>query len=474
MLSNKLITLLETFSKNDLVRFKKYVGSPFFNENKDLVNLYDLLQPHLRKKKAGVSFDINDKEKVWKSLYQKVPYKDVKMRRICSDLTKLALGFLAMKEFKKSALLESAFLLRPLNDTSLTKQYEHICRLSNEVENNDTIDNADFYFYKYQILWNQYQFKLKKRTSFLTDFRQADHYLDCYYYLNKLKHFCGEYQIKNARSTNDPISIPSSFLENLEREGFLEIESIKAYYYVLQLFMDAEKVEYFYELKDLLLAANTFSINDLYDLFTYLMNYCVRKINAGNQDFFYQLFDLYKIALEKKVLLDKDRLDFQHYKNVIAISLKVKEYDWAEYFIQTYTQYLTEEKRENARNFNLANLYFSQQLYDKVIEQLGTVQYKSHLYALGCKTILLKTYFELKEYQALDSLIDSFRIYIRRNKMISKEVQQQYLNLLRFTKKLAGILPRDKQTIEKVNNQIQNCKALAGKNWILEKVKELV
>ena len=86
----------------------------------------------------------------------------------------------------------------------------------------------------------------------------------------------------------------------------------------------------------------------------------------------------------------------------------------------------------------------------------------------------LKTYFELKEYQALDSLVDSFRIYIRRNKSISKEAKQQYLNLLRFTKKISGILPRDKPAIKKITDQIQNCKALAGKNWVLEKVNELV
>jgi len=472
MLSSKLFTLLETFSKNDLARFDKYLRSPFFNEREDLITLYELLYPFL-KKKMGYSPEIADKKLVWKSLFPTLPYKDVKMRRLSSDLTKHALSFLAIKEFKNSPLAEATFLLQPLNNIALAKQYEHICRSANEISNSEAINNADFYYYKFQILWNQYQFKLKKRTSFLEDFRQADHHLDCYYYLNKLKNYCGEYQIKQAFSTEESISIPADLFAHLEKEQLLEIPSIQAYFFVLQMFKRPEEEQYYYQLKDLLLAVTTFSNSDLYDLFTYLLNYCVRKINAGNQDFFYQLFDLYKIALDKKILLDKDRIDFQHYKNIIAISLKVKEYDWAEYFIQNYTEFLIEDKRENARNFNLANLYFSQQKYDKVIEQLSTVQYKNHFYALGCKTILLKTYFELKEYQALDSLIDSFRIYIRRNKRISKEVQQQYLNLLRFTKKLAGILPRDKQGIEKINNQIQNCKALAGKNWVLEKVNEL-
>ena len=86
--------------------------------------------------------------------------------------------------------------------------------------------------------------------------------------------------------------------------------------------------------------------------------------------------------------------------------------------------------------------------------------------------MLLKTYYELEEILAMDSLIDSFRIYLRRNKLISKEVKQRYLNVLRFVKKLSNT-PNDVAAIEKVKKQIHDCKALADKNWILEKVEEL-
>jgi len=470
MISNKLTTLLTSFSTTDLSRFRKYLGSPFFNENDTLVALYDILYPSLRKKEQQ---RFPDKQKVWKALFKSVPYKDVKMRRICSDLTKHALSFLAFKQFKKTPLVESTLLLERLNDSMLTKQYEYIYRAANEVQNTAQIDEADFYSYKFQILWNQYQFNIRKRTPLIDDFQQADYYLDCYYYLNKLKNYCAGFQINNTSSIKQEIILPKEVFTYLAKHQLLEIPSIKAYHYIIQMFEHPEETGAFYQLKELVLTTATFSKNDLMDLFGYMMNYCIRKINAGNQDFLYQLFDLYKIALSKEILLDKDRLDFQHYKNIFGISLKVKEYEWAEYFIQKYTSYLSEDKRENALNYNLAELYFSQQQYDKVIEQLRTVEYKNHVYTIGCKTILLKTYFELQEYRALDSLIDSFRIYIRRNKNISKEVKQQCLNLLRFTKKLSGILPRDKTAIAKISDQIENCKALAGKNWILEKVAEL-
>ena len=121
----------------------------------------------------------------------------------------------------------------------------------------------------------------------------------------------------------------------------------------------------------------------------------------------------------------------------------------------------------------MAKVYFYQNQYNDVIELLREVEYKSHVYALGGKLLLLKTYYELKEYSPLDSLTDSFRIYIRRNKIISKEVKQQYLNLLRFVKKLSSTIAGDKKAVEKIRTQIAKCKALAGKKWILEKVEEL-
>ncbi|HFC00061.1 MAG TPA: hypothetical protein ENJ53_04570 [Phaeodactylibacter sp.] len=92
---------------------------------------------------------------------------------------------------------------------------------------------------------------------------------------------------------------------------------------------------------------------------------------------------------------------------------------------------------------------------------------------MGGRLMLLKTYYELKEFDALESLLDSYRIYLIRNKLISKKVRQQLMNGIRFTRKLASLAPYDKAGLQKVKNQIDSCKALAAKKWLLEKVAEL-
>ena len=185
------------------------------------------------------------------------------------------------------------------------------------------------------------------------------------------------------------------------------------------------------------------------------------------------MFEIYKDALQEEIIFIGNEINFNHYKNIILVGLHVKEFVWVEDFIKTYTSKLPVDRRENALNYNLAEVYFQQNNYQKVIELLREVEYKNLIYALGGKLMLLKTYYELNEIAALDSLVDSFRIYLRRNRTISKDVREQYMNVLKFVKKLSGIAPYDRVGLEKVKEQIHECKALAAKNWILEKVQEL-
>jgi hypothetical protein len=101
------------------------------------------------------------------------------------------------------------------------------------------------------------------------------------------------------------------------------------------------------------------------------------------------------------------------------------------------------------------------------------VEYSDVVYALSAKLILVRTYYESDEFNALDSLVDSFRIYLRRNKLISKSVKNQYLQFLRFVRKLISLRPGDTEELASLCTQIAGCEPLMSKKWLLEKVEEL-
>ena len=477
LISSKLLSLLKTFSKHDLNSFKKFITSPFHNEQQELVRLFAIIDQHFRGSEKEQKANPLEKEVVWEHIFGKKSYNDVRLRRLSSDLIKLVYAFLSYNTYKKNGFAEQLNLLKILRQLSLNKHFDSTYnQLTQSLEKNE-LRNADYHLSSYDVNYNLFNFpkNVQAKIKLFNNLEQADYHLECFYIIKKLENYCDYIGYKEGVSFDVKISLPPSFLKYVENSIFMKEPFIKAYFLVAKMLLDPEEKIYFLHLKEHLENNKTrFTLQELDIFYIHLKNYCIVKINIGEIAYFIrQLFDIFKTLLEERIILKDKIISPQNYKNIITAGLQVKEYLWVENFIQTYTSYLPKAHRENALTYNLAKVYFSQKKYNQVIEQLREVEDKNHVYALGGKLTLLKTYYELKEFQALDSLIDSFRIYIRRNKIISREVKQQYLNVLRFVKKLSTTLRRDKKSIDKIKNQIDKCKALADKKWILEKVEEL-
>ena len=157
---------------------------------------------------------------------------------------------------------------------------------------------------------------------------------------------------------------------------------------------------------------------------------------------------------------------------MVTISMWVGEFAWAENFIIEYAPFLPADIRENAKKYSLANIYFRQKKHAQVIDLLQNVEYNDVVYALGAKLILLRTYYETNETLALESLMDSFRIYIRRNKQISKNQKREYNNFLNFVKKLTALNTYDAKAITKFRELVTESSSNMPKKWLLEKIDE--
>ena len=478
MISPKLLLLLQSFSKNDIKSFDKFLRSPFHNENEELVLLFNIIDSDFQKK--GWQTDKTShltKELVWSKIRGNDPYKDEQLRRLCSDLTKKAYSFIAINHLIETPINELIYLLPKINNPKLNKHFAGTIRQIDLLQKKSNLKNADYHFSEYKIKFQQYV-NVEKNTPKNPNFEfieKADYHLDAYYILNKLKNYCDFLAYKNMTASKPTIQFSSNFLGEIETSPFIEEPCIKTYFYLVAMFLNPDEEHHFKKAKTVLEKNfECFTIEELNNIYIYLKNYCIiTKINNGKTKYFYELFDISKTLLEKEINFTNGMISQQDYKNIITVGLHIKEFDWTENFIQKYTHRLPKETQDNDLNYNLAKAYFHKKDYEKVIEQLREVEYKNLSYALGGKMMLLKTYYELDELNPLSSLLDSYSIYLRRNKLISRELKQQYLNVLRFTRKLSSLAPYDKKGIQKLKEQINNCKALAAKKWLLEKVEEL-
>jgi tetratricopeptide (TPR) repeat protein len=191
--------------------------------------------------------------------------------------------------------------------------------------------------------------------------------------------------------------------------------------------------------------------------------------------------ELHHYLLEKEILLNNGKLPEWDFKNIVTVALRAGETSWAEKFINDYKNSLPEEVRENAYCYNKAAYYHSVGRFEEAMQLLQEVDFTDESYQVGSKIILLKSYFEMGEYNAAISLIDAFRRQIERSKTMSAYRKQSNINLLIAAKKIfkfqrafdyssKTVLKKYLKSIETSKQKLQ---PMANVDWVEEKLKSM-
>jgi hypothetical protein len=473
MFSKKLITLLQTFSKPELNRFRKYLQSPYLNDQPDATRLFDIIHESLRKGSSdGADFE---KKRIWQQLFPRKETDDLHLRRLASDLTQLALQFMVAEARQQDPLSEALEMQQLLEKQELKK---HLAGAERQIDKylNTAVGKSSQYYYaqfrKHVQTFNQAS-KTVSTAGYMDRLLPADHYLECFYIVQKLKFYVGWLHYRGFRATDQVMDMIPGFWEYISSSKFADVPIIRVYQQMIACFTEPEREEHFQRLvADLEQFANDLPEEDLRECYQTAQNYCALKINQGRTEYYSVFFNLIKDTIQWGILLENGQISEGVFKNTVTIGLRVNEFDWVEQFIRNYAPYLPSNIRENARSFNLANLYSHQKKYDKVIELLRDVEYSDIVYALGSKLVLLRTYYESDEFLAMDSLIDSFKIYLRRNKVISKGLKREYNNFLIFLKKLSTLNTSHPQAVEKFKKRLQEMPNIVSKKWLLERIEQ--
>ncbi len=472
MFSEKLFSLLQTLSKVECNRFRKYLLSPYLNDQPDVLLLFDIADKVLR----DGTFTTLERTQVWQKLYPNKPYNDTHLRRLSSELSQMALRFLSAEARNENPLAEALDLQRLLEKPELKKHLSgierNITRLLEEVPGQST----EFYLAKFN-LHNNIVNKTSKHLSvsgYAEKLASADFYLECFYLTQKLELYIGWLLYQGSRVSEKSLELPDGFWVHLENERFESVPLLTVYSQVVNCLLEPEIESHFKILLESLESQSEhLSKTDLRKCYFIAQNYCALKINQGKREYYLEMFQIFKNIIQKGILLEGEILSEGIFKNIVTVGLGVGEYNWIEHFIEEHTPYLPSSIRENARIFNLSYLYFHQKRYSSVLELLGNVEYNNVVYLLGSKLILIQTYYELNETFAMESLIDSFRIFIRRNKVMSKNLKREYGNYLNFVKKLMDMKMFGLKATAKFREQVMATSSSTSKKWLLEKIDEL-
>lgn len=468
MKNSKFIQVLESFERKEITLLIQFIESPFFNKNETLIIFFKII---LEEAPAFDEQKVN-KKVIFKKMFPREKFDDLKLRHIMSDAYKLVEKFLVHHKVEEENEEGQLKLLEVLAHKNLEKNFESTYKKLYKILENKPIRDAKYFDLQFHMESINNYFLLEKggRANEL-NLQQVANKLDVFFLVKKLRICCDILNYQNLRAVKHELFLLDEILTHLRNKKYENIPSISIYYQILMTLIDIEHEQHFLKLKSLLKEhSKEFPKEEARDMYHFALNYCIKKLNQGKEKYVGESFMLYKEALEKEVLYENNYLSPWNFKNIVAIALRLGHFQWVYDFIEKYISKIKLEYRQNAYIYNMAKLHFYQKEYHEVVKLLQKVEYEDVFYGLDSKSTLIKTYFETDQIGPLLSSLESFSVFLNRNKVISEYKKRSYLNMIKYIKKLTNLEIMTQEDKEKLRKRIKEEKYIADSKWILEKL----
>jgi|APTNR8051073442_1049403.scaffolds.fasta_scaffold07025_1 hypothetical protein len=465
MEKSRLVSVFRQLDRRDIRLFGKFVRSPYFNQQETLTQLWDYLAEHVE---AGK--DRLEKAVVFGSLFPGKPYNDQAIRLMMSELHQLIGQYISCQQLFSDPLKLHYLQATGWQNRQNVVQFERSLVLAEKIAEGVEQESADLHWDAYRIGLEKYMFTARSAPAGAFDFSALVHHIDAAYLAARLRLACLAFTHKTVYGLESQFHFLDELLGYVKQSELLRSPLVGVYYYCYLSLRNSEQAEHFQAFKTILIGhGKSFSTAELRDLYLFAINYCIRKVNENQLNFFFQVMDLYKEGLQTGSLLENGQLSRFTYHNIVAAALQTGEYAWAEHFIHDYKNLLDKPYRESSYSFNLARLAYRRKQYDIALPLLQKANYRDLLLNLAAKTLLLKIYYELAEYDLLHAHLTAMKTFIRRKRVIGYH-HDNYLKIVRFTVKLLTINRYDRAACAALRQEIEQDTTLTEREWFLEQL----
>jgi hypothetical protein len=470
MTDNKLIELFQILSGPEKRECTNFLKSPYFNQRSDVLGLWEFLL--LQK---GKDFT---QEAAWNAVYfdknkpseQQIPFSNANWRYLQSFLLAQIENFLAQRSFEKTPLMADLHLSSVFREKNHLKPIEFLLQRAEEKLEKIPKHHA-FFHHQYLLEWEKYAAAESQGRDRTTNLAAVAKAFDIYTICGKLRHACLMESHKAVfQASYDDTFLPL-LLQYLENSDLLKEPTIALYYFCYKALQGGQSADFQQFKTEMANLPALFPDEERRALLLLAVNFCIRRLNSGEEKYANEALDFYEIGLQTGALLDKGQLGRFAYKNIAALGLKLGKFDWVESFLKQYAPFLGEKYREAHYDYNLAKLFFSKKDYNRAMPLLARVDETDLLLNLDSRVMLLKMYYETEEWNALDALLTSFKIMLLRKKKVIGYHQVHYLNTLRYVQKLTNLRFKDKKAVLKLREEVEANKSVIEKVWILEKLQ---
>lgn len=480
MTENNIITILKSLNKGEIKDFRIFIGSSFFNTNKNLVCLFEILCNELQ------IVQKLDTRQIHKTIYGSKPHSEENVKTLIHQLTRLLEKFLAYNEYTKAPGEEKVMLMRAYDNKKLDKLYNRLqLSYGNELEEikgfNLTILYRKMWYEKSLIdfyvnrdnekLLHQAEVRLSEITIaifFIEMFRQYNMFWRLDYI---------DFETDNNYVTPVLDNIDIEAVNKLFSETMYKYYMLFEPYYCLHRSIDDDSevsdkfIERFMELigdensqieKSEQFVLSTILVNFLYLLFTKDFARYERRVFEA----FRLLLSLYSYSGEKY-------LRTSIFKNILRFGVQLKEYEWIQSFINEYTPMLEENERNNMYNYAWCFLSFAIKDYEGALKYESKIDYGTTQMKYYMRDVRLCALYELGDYEGALNLIDAYKHFIKNEKSFKGSMKTGYIQFIQMINELVKFkLGKSRITTEKLKEKI-NISVTMRKRWLLAKAEQL-
>jgi len=461
-----VIELLNSFTKQELYDFIEFSSCAYHN-----TDVYAIVLLKFLKEKVIYLNDFDESGKVLNR--QQKSFLLVKM----NVLVRLAENFLCYEGLKSEPAKKTALLLEQIlqkNQFNLFKRIEQKERktLSKMLSK----DMAD-YELNFEIEMKKLDYLYKTGTLVKEDnLEQLNEFLDIVYILNKFSVFNTCFSLSDFSQKTYSFDIFEDLKTLLNKPKYIKIPLLDAYLISSQLLQTQDEL-YYFQLIDLLKNdAEKIPKSGLKAIYFIANNFCSKKIKMGDEQYYYQMFELYHIMDKNNLIIEDNFVQVGLLKNVVTIGCKVEEYTWALNMVEKYKNSIQKKYRLSIYHFNVGAIAYYKKNYDKALNHFIKVDKVDLAYDIDCRIMILKCHYELDdEYdeRAMRRFVLTER-YIQANKELVKNDKKAYKNFIRILLNTYRVKHKaTRMTIESLLNKIEKVEFISDKKWLLEKIKTL-
>lgn len=458
-------------SEQDRKQFRRYLMSPYFHVQPRYVVILDVIEQQLLRYKLRALTE----EQAWGHAFPNLPYDQNRFRKDCTAILQLLTEFLAQQAFEEDRPQRAHYLLQRLNALGEQHYFPGYAEAAQQAVTAAQAAGENGFDHWVHIGMERYRHDLARtgRSSEVA-VAQLVEAAELAYCAQKMELL---YVELNHWLTTGKGSLreDTPFLE-LVQDRLPHLQPLtRMHFHLYHCTRFPAHEAHYLAFRDLLQMGNM-PPRHLGDMYTAALNYCARRLNAGASHFLRETHHLHREMLTLGLLAPDHQRMSPNFKNAMVVASRLGEFAWAQTLVQHFEPILRLPDNLHAYHYGMGVVAYHQGYlaqaephFHRVLDGVEDIYY-----GLDTRGYLLRIYYETHNIIGLEALLESYRMYLKRNRKLLSIRKANHHTFIRFVRRLTHVNPHDRPALQRLQQDIHQGLKIPTTAWLLEKVEALL